>query len=65
MSNHRISNAIDSLIGHLIPANPREDEETSQARHDDCFELVRSILETSVLPHVFAEGTRNVLPVSR
>lgn len=44
--NHRISSAIDSLIAHLIPTDPHDDEETAQARHDNCFELVRSILET-------------------
>lgn len=44
--NHRISSAIDSLIAHLVPADLQDDEETAQARHDNCFELVRSILET-------------------
>ena len=48
MSNdrgHRISNAIDSLISHLVPANPYEDEQTAQERHDACFEAVREIFE--------------------
>jgi gamma-tubulin complex component 3 len=42
--NH-ISNAIDSLITHLVPINPNDDEQTAQERHDDSFELVRNIIE--------------------
>ncbi len=41
----RISNAIDSLITHLVPVDPKATEETAQEHHDTCFELVRSILE--------------------
>lgn len=42
---NRISNAIDSLIAHLVPAAPHDDEQAAQERHDACFELVRTILE--------------------
>ncbi|KAK0635875.1 Spc98 family-domain-containing protein [Bombardia bombarda] len=49
---HRISNAIDSLITHLIPINPHDDEQTVQERHDVCFELVRSIFEQPNSPLV-------------
>ena len=43
--NHRVSNAIDSLISHIVPSVPYDDEEAAQERHDNCFDLVRSILE--------------------
>lgn len=43
---NRIENAIHSLIAHLVPGNPDdEDEQAAQGRHDACFELVQSILE--------------------
>lgn len=42
---NRVNNAIDSLIAHLVPPVPGDDELTAQARHDESFELVRSILE--------------------
>jgi gamma-tubulin complex component 3 len=41
----RVSNAIDSLITHLVPSNPDDDEQTAQERHDVSFDLVRNILE--------------------
>jgi gamma-tubulin complex component 3 len=41
---NRVSNAIDSLITHLVPGNPH-DEQTAQERHDASFELVRNIFE--------------------
>lgn len=44
---NRISAAIDSLITHLVPSDPNDDDETAQARHDACFELVRSVFERS------------------
>jgi gamma-tubulin complex component 3 len=40
---NRVSNAIDSLITHLVPGNP--DDQTAQERHDACFELVRAIID--------------------
>ncbi|KAK3326443.1 Spc98 family-domain-containing protein [Apodospora peruviana] len=49
---HRISNAIDSLITHLIPSDPRNDEQAAQERHDACFDLVRSILERPEPPSI-------------
>ncbi|KAL1844519.1 hypothetical protein VTK73DRAFT_2375 [Phialemonium thermophilum] len=53
--NHRISNAIDSLIAHLVPAVPGDDEETAQERHDNCFELVRSIIESPGSPAISSD----------
>lgn len=41
----RIFNAIDSLIAHVVPASPDEDEEEAQERHYGCFDLAKSILE--------------------
>ncbi|GKT90889.1 spc97/spc98 family protein [Colletotrichum tofieldiae] len=42
---HRIAGAVDSLIAHLIPNDPHEDDAAAQERHDSCFELVKSLLE--------------------
>ncbi len=42
----RISNAIDSLITHLIPVDPKATDEKTREHHDACFELVQSILDT-------------------
>lgn len=42
---NRVSNAIDSLITHLVPAGPHDDEQSVQERHDACFDLVRNIFE--------------------
>lgn len=53
--NSRVSNAIDSLIVHLVPANPSDDDQTSQEKHDSCFELVRSILEDPEAPAVSSD----------
>ncbi|KAH8911036.1 hypothetical protein BR93DRAFT_311421 [Coniochaeta sp. PMI_546] len=53
--NSRISNAIDSLIAHLVPADPNDDDQTCQERHDNCFELVRSILENPGSPAVSSD----------
>lgn len=40
----RVADAVDRLIAHLIPADPREHEEAVQERHDYCFELVKNVL---------------------
>ncbi|KAM7223342.1 Spc97/Spc98 family protein [Rhypophila decipiens] len=53
--NHRISNAIDSLINHLIPSNPRDDEQTAQDRHDACFQIVKSIIDEPPNPSISAD----------
>ncbi|KAJ4302357.1 Microtubule-nucleating Tub4p (gamma-tubulin) complex component [Collariella sp. IMI 366227] len=37
----RVSNAIDSLITHLVPASPSDDDDSAQERHDACFETPR------------------------
>ncbi|KAK0708757.1 Spc98 family-domain-containing protein [Apiosordaria backusii] len=52
---NRISNAIDSLITHLVPSNPNDDEQTAQERHDACFELVRTIFERPGSPSISAD----------
>ncbi|CAP73929.1 uncharacterized protein PODANS_2_12820 [Podospora anserina S mat+] len=52
---NRISNAIDSLITHLVPSNPHDDEQTAQERHDACFELVRAIFERPNSPSISAD----------
>jgi gamma-tubulin complex component 3 len=46
MSNreNRILSAVDSLIQHIVPKDPREDPEDAQDRHDNCLELVTAIL---------------------
>jgi gamma-tubulin complex component 3 len=49
----RVTNAIDSLITHLVPANTgddpdNDDDRAAQAardRHEACFELVRNIFD--------------------
>lgn len=41
----RVADAVGRLIDHLIPSNPRDDEEAVRERHDYCFELVKSILD--------------------
>lgn len=45
MAPDRITNAIDSLIAHVVPKQPNDTEEAAQERHDTCFELVKSVLE--------------------
>lgn len=41
----KISSAIDSLIAHLIPENPYEDDQTAELRHDDYASAVKALLE--------------------
>ncbi|KAK3942277.1 Spc98 family-domain-containing protein [Diplogelasinospora grovesii] len=53
--SNRISNAIDSLITHLVPGDPQDDEQTAQERHDTCFELVRSIFQRPGSPAVSSD----------
>lgn len=45
MAPDRVSNAIDSLISHLVPRDPNEDEATAQQRHDSCFELAKTLID--------------------
>lgn len=45
MAPDRVTNAIDSLITHLVPAKPHETEDAAQERHDASFELVKAILD--------------------
>ncbi|KAK4162590.1 Spc98 family-domain-containing protein [Cladorrhinum sp. PSN259] len=51
----RVSNAIDSLITHLVPSNPNDSEQQAQERHDACFDLVRTILERPGSPSISAD----------
>ncbi|RKU46539.1 Microtubule-nucleating Tub4p (gamma-tubulin) complex component [Coniochaeta pulveracea] len=51
----RISNAIDSLITHIVPTAPNEDEASAQARHNNCFELVKNILESPGSPSIASD----------
>ncbi|KAL0942498.1 Spc97/Spc98 family protein [Colletotrichum truncatum] len=52
---HRIAGAVDSLIAHLIPNDPREDDAAAQERHDNCFELVKTILEGPASPAISSD----------
>ncbi|KAK3377846.1 Spc98 family-domain-containing protein [Podospora didyma] len=58
MSNdrgHRISSAIDSLIVHLVPSRPHDEEQATEERHNACFEFVRSILESPNSPAISSD----------
>ena len=46
----RFDHALSSLIEILVPAQPGEDEETTDDRQDDALELARSLIERSVDP---------------
>ncbi|WYZ41603.1 hypothetical protein EsH8_V_000498 [Colletotrichum jinshuiense] len=52
---HRIAGAVDSLIAHLIPNDPHEDDAAAQERHDNCFELVKSILDGPASPAISSD----------
>ncbi|KAL2259398.1 hypothetical protein VTK26DRAFT_6934 [Humicola hyalothermophila] len=52
---NRISTAIDSLIVHLAPGDPNDDEHSAQERHDALFELVRSIFERPGSPAISSD----------
>ncbi|KZL83644.1 spc97 spc98 family protein [Colletotrichum incanum] len=52
---HRIAGAVDSLIAHLIPSDPHEDDAAAQERHDNCFELVKSVLEAPASPAISSD----------
>lgn len=41
---HRIASAADSLITHLVPGDPDEDDAAAQERHDNCYDLVNAII---------------------
>ncbi|TPX16945.1 uncharacterized protein E0L32_003507 [Thyridium curvatum] len=53
--NPRIANAIDSLITHIIPNDPKDSNEVAQQRHDDRFELVQNLLFSSDSPAIAAD----------
>ncbi|RSM16872.1 hypothetical protein CDV31_004341 [Fusarium ambrosium] len=55
MAPDRITNAIDSLITHLVPSNPNDTEEAAQERHDTCFEIVKSIIDSPSSPAISSD----------
>ncbi|KAH7358443.1 spindle pole body component alp6 [Plectosphaerella cucumerina] len=57
MSNreNRILSAVDSLIQHIVPKDPREDPEDAQDRHDNCLELVTAILNSPASPAISSD----------
>ncbi|KAF7545398.1 hypothetical protein G7046_g9574 [Stylonectria norvegica] len=55
MAPDRITNAIDSLIAHLVPSDANEDEDVAQERHDTCFELVKTILDSPSSPAISSD----------
>lgn len=67
MSNreNRIASAVDSLITHVVPSDPEEDEAVAQERYDSCFELVSGIINGFVLspfpPFTVAQLMRETL----
>ncbi|KAI8181970.1 Spindle pole body component alp6 [Colletotrichum sp. SAR11_57] len=52
---HRIAGAVDSLIAHLVPNDPHEDDAAAQERHDNCFDLVKSILDGPASPAISSD----------
>ncbi|GJN76230.1 microtubule-nucleating Tub4p (gamma-tubulin) complex component [Purpureocillium lilacinum] len=55
MASDRISSVIDSLISHLVPNNPDDDEDAAQERHDACFDIVKSIIDSPPSPGVSSD----------
>lgn len=55
MAADRLSNAIDNLVGHLVPNNPRESQDVSQQRHDKCIRMTKTILERFVENHCYSD----------
>jgi gamma-tubulin complex component 3 len=52
MAPDRITNAIDSLITHIVPSDPNDPDEVAQERHDTCFEIVKSIIDRYASPSI-------------
>ncbi|KAH0442783.1 spindle pole body component [Colletotrichum camelliae] len=52
---HRIAGAVDSLIAHLVPNDPHEDDAAAQERHDNCFDLVKSVLDGPASPAISSD----------
>ncbi|ESU16554.1 hypothetical protein FGSG_09910 [Fusarium graminearum PH-1] len=55
MAPDRITNAIDSLIAHIVPSDPNDPDEVAQERHDTCFEIVKSILDSPASPAISSD----------
>ncbi|KAF4508283.1 hypothetical protein G6O67_004687 [Ophiocordyceps sinensis] len=55
MAPDRIANAIDSLIAHLVPQIPRQDESAARERHDACFARVKSIIDSPPSPAISSD----------
>ncbi|KND88868.1 Spindle pole body component alp6 [Tolypocladium ophioglossoides CBS 100239] len=56
MAPDRITSVIDSLIAHMVPSDPDEDENVAQERHDACFELVKSIIDNPPSPAISSDA---------
>ncbi|GKU01606.1 spc97 spc98 family protein [Fusarium langsethiae] len=55
MAPDRITNAIDSLITHIVPSDPNDPDEVAQERHDTCFEIVKSIIDSPASPAISSD----------
>lgn len=54
---HRVDSAINSLISHLVPSDQLDDEDAAQERHDECFDLVKAILERQAMLYTVCNAT--------
>ncbi|EGY18325.1 hypothetical protein VD0002_g7866 [Verticillium dahliae] len=52
---HRIASAADSLITHLVPGDPDEDDAAAQERHDNCYDLVNAIISGPASPAIASD----------
>ncbi|KAK5987456.1 Spindle pole body component alp6 [Cladobotryum mycophilum] len=55
MAPDRVANAIDNLITHIIPTDPQEDAATANKRHDACYELVKTIIDSPPNPSISSD----------
>ncbi|KAL6921709.1 hypothetical protein ACHAPO_006995 [Fusarium lateritium] len=55
MAPDRITNAIDSLITHIVPSDPNDPDDVAQERHDTCFEIVKSIIDSPASPAISSD----------
>ncbi|PFH60410.1 hypothetical protein XA68_11032 [Ophiocordyceps unilateralis] len=55
MAPDRIANAIDSLVAHLVPRIPGQDEAEAKEHHDACVGLVRSIIDSPPSPAISSD----------
>ncbi|KAM0287471.1 hypothetical protein ACHAQH_000424 [Verticillium albo-atrum] len=52
---HRIASAADSLITHLVPGDPDEDDAAAQERYDNCYDLVNAIIAGPASPAIASD----------